>query len=102
MTTDTTQASRPQQRRPRPKFFSRRKVCQFCVDKIEDINYKDTDRLKRFLSDRFMIEARRKTGVCSRHQRALARAVKKARQLALLPFTSSHRGSFAINYRPRN
>ena len=102
MTTDTTQPSRPQQRRPRPKFFSRRKVCQFCVDKIEDINYKDTDRLKRFLSDRFMIEARRKTGVCSRHQRALARAVKKARQLALLPFTSSHRGSFAIYFRARN
>ena len=98
----TSRSNRPQQRRPRPRYFARRKVCQFCVDKIEDINYKDTDRLKRFLSDRFMIEARRKTGVCSRHQRALARAVKKARQLALLPFTSSHRGSFAINFRPRN
>tara|TARA_Y100000758_G_scaffold242270_1_gene178240 strand:- start:1129 stop:1353 length:225 start_codon:yes stop_codon:yes gene_type:complete len=72
------------------------------VDKIEDIDYKETDRLKRFLSDRFMIEARRKTGVCSRHQRGLARAVKKARELALLPFTSSHKGSFAINFRPRN
>ena len=102
MTTDTSQSGRPQQRRPRPKFFSRRKVCQFCVDKIEDIDYKETDRLKRFLSDHFMIEARRKTGVCSRHQRALARAVKKARELALLPFTSSHKVSFAINFRPRN
>ena len=102
MTTETGQSGRPQQRRPRPKFFSRRKVCQFCVDKIEDIDYKETDRLKRFLSDRFMIEARRKTGVCSRHQRGLARAVKKARELALLPFTSSHKGSFAINFRPRN
>ena len=72
------------------------------MDKVEGIDYKDTDKLKRLLSDRFMIEARRKTGVCSKHQRLLARAVKRARQLSLIPFTSSHKGSFAINFRPRN
>jgi small subunit ribosomal protein S18 len=98
----TTETGRPQQRRGRPRYYTRRKVCQFCVDKIVDIDYKDIDSLKRFLSDRFMIEARRKTGVCSKHQRALARAVKRARQLSLIPFTSSHKGSFAINFRPRN
>ena len=86
----TTETGRPQQRRGRPRYYTRRKVCQFCVDKIVDIDYKDIDSLKRFLSDRFMIEARRKTGVCSKHQRALARAVKRARQLSLIPFTSSH------------
>lgn len=98
----TTETGRPQQRRGRPRYFTRRKVCQFCVDKVIHIDYKDTDSLKRFLSDRFMIEARRKTGVCSKHQRALARAVKRARQLSLIPFTSSHKGSFAINFRPRS
>jgi small subunit ribosomal protein S18 len=72
------------------------------VDKIDAIDYKDTDKLKRALSDRFMIEARRKSGVCSKHQRLLARAVKRARQLSLIPFTSSHKGSFVINFRPRN
>ena len=66
----TTETGRPQQRRGRPRYYTRRKVCQFCVDKIVDIDYKDIDSLKRFLSDRFMIEARRKTGVCSKHQRA--------------------------------
>ena len=96
------QNERPQARRGRPRFFSRRKVCQFCVDKVDGIDYKDADKLKRLLSDRFMIEARRKTGVCSKHQRLLSRAVKRARQLTLIPFTSSHKGSFAINFRPRN
>ena len=91
-----------QQTRPRPRYFSRRKVCQFCVDKVEKIDYKDVDTLKRYLSDRFMIEARRKTGVCAKHQRELSRAVKRARQLSLIPFTSSHKGAFAINFRPRN
>ena len=98
----TTETGRPQQRRGRPRYYTRRKVCQFCVDKIVDIDYKDIDSLKRFLSARFMIEARRKPGVCSKHQSALARAVKRARQLSLIPFTSSHKGSFAINFRPRN
>ncbi|MDA8219326.1 MAG: 30S ribosomal protein S18 [Dehalococcoidales bacterium] len=68
----------------------RRKVCAFCVDKVEDIDYKDAARLRRFLSDRGKIEPRRKTGTCARHQRKLSDALKRARYLALLPFTSEH------------
>ena len=96
--------ARGQQRRsrPRPRYFSRRKVCQFCVDGIDTVDFKDVEILKRFVSDRFMIEARRKSGVCAKHQRALAKAVKRARQLSLIPFTSSHKGSFSFNYRSRN
>jgi len=98
----TTQEERPHQKRQRSRYFTRRKACQFCVDKVDSIDYKDTDRLKKFLSDQFMIESRRKTGVCSKHQRFLARAVKRARQLALIPYTSAHKGSFVINYKPRS
>src|ERR1051326_8305550 len=72
------------------KFTPRRKVCQFCVDKIKEVDYKDLGRLRRFLSDRAKIEPRRKTGTCARHQRSLNVALKRARQLALLPFTAEH------------
>jgi small subunit ribosomal protein S18 len=68
----------------------RRKVCQFCVDKVEQIDYKDIGRLRRFVSDRGKIEPRRKTGTCAHHQRLLANAVKRARHLAMLPFTADH------------
>ena len=68
----------------------RRKVCAFCADKIPVIDYKDVGRLRRYLSDRGKIEPRRKTGTCARHQRALATAIKRARHLALLPFTGEH------------
>src|SRR5437660_7573111 len=88
--------ARPAQRR-RPgefgagrKFTPRRKVCQFCVDKIKEVDYKDLGRLRRFLSDRAKIEPRRKTGTCAAHQRSLNVALKRARQLALLPFTAEH------------
>jgi len=69
--------------RRRPK----RKVCSFCVDKIKDVDYKDTGRLKRFLSDRGKILPRRITGNCAGHQRQLTVAIKRARQVALLPYT---------------
>jgi len=72
------------------KFTPRRKVCQFCVDKIKEIDYKDLVRLRRFLSERGKIEPRRKTGTCAAHQRSLNVALKRARQLALLPFTAEH------------
>jgi small subunit ribosomal protein S18 len=72
------------------KFTPRRKVCQFCVDKIKEVDYKDLARLRRFLSDRAKIEPRRKTGTCARHQRSLNVALKRARLLALLPFTAEH------------
>src|ERR671933_372382 len=72
------------------KFTPRRKVCQFCVDKIKEVDYKDLARLRRFLSERGKIEPRRKTGTCAAHQRSLNIALKRARELALLPFTAEH------------
>jgi small subunit ribosomal protein S18 len=86
----TTRGPRPGGRRGRPRYYGRRKVCSFCVDHVEHIDYKNVDRIRRLLSDRFMVEARRKTGVCSKHQRALARAIKRARHLAMLPFSPDH------------
>src|SRR5919201_658754 len=88
--------TRPAQRR-RPgefgagrKFTPRRKVCQFCVDKVKEVDYKDLGRLRRFLSERGKIEPRRKTGTCAAHQRSLNVALKRARHLAMLPFTAEH------------
>jgi small subunit ribosomal protein S18 len=79
-------ASRRKRRRPfrRPK----RKICAFCVDKIRFIDYKSSARLRRFVSDRGKILPRRTTGTCARHQRTLSLAIKRARQIALLPFTA--------------
>jgi small subunit ribosomal protein S18 len=65
-------------------------VCQFCVDKVKVVDYKDVSRLRRYLSDRAKIEPRRKTGTCARHQRALSVALKRARFMALLPYTAQH------------
>jgi len=64
----------------------RRKVCSFCVDKVTNINYKDVSRLRRLVTDRGRILKSRATGTCQKHQRAAARAIKRARHLALLPF----------------
>ncbi len=74
----------------RGRYIPRRKVCDFCVNKIKTIEYKDPARLRRFVSDRGKIEPRRKTGTCAKHQRALSVAIKRARHLALLPFTAAH------------
>lgn len=71
-------------------FRTRRKVCVFCVEKIKDIDYKDTGRLRRFISDRGKIDPRRRTGTCAKHQRKLAVALKRARFMALLPYTGEH------------
>lgn len=79
-------------RRGRPRYYSRRKICGFCVDGIEYIDYKDVDRFRRYMTDRWKIESRRKTGVCAKHQRALANAIKRARHLALIPFSPDHDG----------
>ena len=65
-----------------------RKVCQFCVDKVDYIDYKDVARLRRFMSERAKILPRRVTGTCARHQRALTTAIKRARQVALVPFVT--------------
>lgn len=65
-----------------------RKVCSFCVEKIEDIDYKEVARLRRYISERGKILPRRVTGTCARHQRALTEALKRARHIALLPYTA--------------
>ena len=66
----------------------RKKVCNFCVEKVEYIDYKDVPRLRRYISDRAKILPRRVTGTCAKHQRELTTAIKRARQIALLPYTS--------------
>lgn len=88
-------ASRP----PRPaggpreagrKYFRRKKVCKFCVEKIDIINYKDVRLLSQFVAESGKIVPRRLTGVCTPHQRRLTRAIKQARNIALLPFASRY------------
>ncbi len=69
------------------KFVARPKICQFCADKNISIDYKQTDMLRRFVTEEGKIRPRRQTGTCARHQRALAIAIKRARHIALLPFT---------------
>ena len=66
----------------------RRKVCNFCVDKIQQIDYKDTGKLRRYVSERGKILPRRTTGTCAMHQRQLTTAIKRARQIALLPYVT--------------
>ena len=73
------------QRRP---MFRRRKVCKFCSDKIDDINYKDTKLLMPFVPERAKILPRRISGTCAMHQRKLRTAIMRARQLALIPYTA--------------
>ncbi|HMK24307.1 MAG TPA: 30S ribosomal protein S18 [Terriglobales bacterium] len=89
---------RPGGRGPRPgggpggpreggrKYFRRKKVCKFCVEKIENINYKDVRLLAQFVAESGKIVPRRLTGVCTPHQRRLSTAIKMARNIALLPF----------------
>ncbi len=77
-------------RRPggRRQFFRRRKVCKFCVEKIDFIDYKDIRLIAPFVAERGKILPRRLTGTCAPHQRALTRAIKQARNIALLPFAA--------------
>lgn len=70
------------------QYFRRKKLCRFCVEKIDDINYKDTRLLGSFISERGKITPRRISGVCAPHQRRLAEAIKQARNIALLPFSA--------------
>ena len=78
----------PYDRDNHAKPRKRRKVCQFCVDKMTHIDYKDTARLRKFLSERGKILPRRTTGTCAQHQRQLTEAIKRARQIALLPYVA--------------
>jgi len=70
------------------KKNKKKKVCSFCVDKIDYIDYKDVARLRKFITERAKILPRRITGNCARHQRQLTVAIKRARNMALLPFTT--------------
>lgn len=70
------------------QYFRRKKVCRFCVDKVDDINYKDSKLLSSFISERGKITPRRISGVCTPHQKRLSEAIKQARNIALLPFAS--------------
>ena len=66
----------------------RPKVCHFCVDKVTGVDYKEAEKLKKYITDRGKIVPRRVTGTCAKHQRQLTRAIKRARIIALLPFTT--------------
>lgn len=85
-----------QQRRPakagaagtKKQYFRRKKVCKFCVEKIDNINYKDVKLIGLFVADRGKIIPRRISGICTPHQRRLTEAIKKARNIALLPFAA--------------
>ena len=70
------------------RYVARPKICQFCADKNINIDYKSNDMMRRFVTEEGKIRPRRQTGTCARHQRELARAVKRARHIALLPFVS--------------
>ncbi len=74
----------------RARYIPKRKICFFCRDKVEHIDYKDVAILRPYISDRGKISPRRKTGACAKHQRALTIAIKRARHLALLPFVAAH------------
>ena len=83
--------------RPRGKrqYFRKKKVCKFCVEKMDFIDYKRADILSQFVQERGKILPRRMTGVCSRHQRWLGVAIKRARNIALMPFAGSAAGTHA-------
>ncbi len=87
------QRSRPTRRREKRggPGSGRRKPCPFCRDKVEQVDYKDVGTLRRFISDRGKIRSRRITGACRRHQSQIATAVKRARELALLPYAGDQR-----------
>lgn len=72
----------------RRKSYRRQKVCKFCVDKVEQVDYKDVRRLRSFVTDRGKIIPRRISGTCAPHQRQLTVAIKRARNIALLPFVA--------------
>ncbi len=77
-------------------------MCGFCANKIAHVDYKDVDMLVRYISDQTKIESRRKSGVCSKHQRELARAIKRARHLAMVPMSRTHlTAPMAVLYRTR-
>jgi small subunit ribosomal protein S18 len=81
-------APKPKRRKPRvgPGTSTKRKSCYFCKDKVQEIDYKNTNQLRRYVSEKGKIRSRRITGACRKHQRQVAVAVKRAREVALLPY----------------
>jgi len=80
-------SSRQSRRRYRTRYVRKPRYCQFCSDKTLEINYKNVSLLKKFTTEEGKIRSRRQTGACAKHQRAVAREIKRARHIALLPFT---------------
>lgn len=74
----------------KPRYVPKRKVCFFCKEKINFIDYKESEKLRLYISDRAKIDPRRRSGTCAKHQRLLALAIKRARHLALLPYVPEH------------
>ena len=87
---NNTKTMKPKRKWEGSKYIPKRKVCSFCSDKIETVDYKDASKLRQFISERGRIDPRRKTGTCAKHQRAVAIAIKRARHLALIPYTTEH------------
>jgi small subunit ribosomal protein S18 len=83
---DTNESTTDTRGGPR-RFYSQPKVCQFCTDRSARIDYKQIDTLRRYVTESGKIRPRRQTGACAKHQREVARAIKRARHLAMLPFT---------------
>lgn len=82
---DNERMDRSEKRAPRKM---KRKVCAFCADKVESIDYKDVAKLRKYVSERGKIHPRRISGTCAKHQRQLTEAIKRARHIALLPYTA--------------
>jgi small subunit ribosomal protein S18 len=85
-----TKTGRPKRKWEGSKYIPKRKVCPFCGEKTDCIDYKDAAKLRQYISERGKIDPRRKTGTCAKHQRAVAVAIKRARHLALIPYVPSH------------
>ena len=79
----------PRRRQGPPTIGGRRKSCHFCRDKVDEVDYKNTAQLRRYISEKGKIRSRRITGACRRHQLQVAAAVKRAREMALLPYVAS-------------
>lgn len=85
-----TKIVKPKRKWEGSKYVPKRKVCAFCSDKIDFIDYKDAVKIRQYISDRGKIEPKRKTGTCAKHQRAISIAIKRARHLALIPYVPDH------------
>ena len=97
---DGPRAAGADQERPKRRGMGRRRrVCIMCADHIRVVDYKNVSFLRRFVSERGRIETRRKTSACAKHQRALASAIKRARHLALIPYTAGHVRGMSTGHR---